>query len=133
MTYTIPVTRPFFTVVETERFSRRVIDSGLSDDDRQKLVDHLAASPQSGAIIPGTGGVRKLRWAAKGKGKRGGVRVIYYFAGEDIPLFLLTVYGKGDKANLTQAERNQIRKRLPVLVRAYRQSLKERAKRVENR
>jgi hypothetical protein len=63
--------------------------------------------------------MRKLRWAAKGKGKRGGVRVIYYFHNEAFPLFLLTVYGKSQKANLTKAELNEWKQLVPLLVKTY--------------
>jgi hypothetical protein len=70
-------------------------------------------------VVPETGGVRKVRWAAQGKGKRGGVRVIYYLQSEALPLFLLTVYAKNQKANLTRAERNEFRGLVPLLVKAY--------------
>ena len=58
--------------------------------------------------MQGTGGIRKLRWSAQGRGKSGGVRVIYYFHNETMPLFLLTVFGKGEKANLTKGVRNDL-------------------------
>ncbi len=58
--------------------------------------------------MQGTGGIRKLRWSAQGRGKSGGVRVIYYYHNGTIPLFLLTVFGKGEKANLSKVERNHL-------------------------
>ena len=58
--------------------------------------------------MQGTGGIRKLRWSAQGRGKSGGVRVIYYYHNGSVPLFLLTVFGKGEKANLSKAERNDL-------------------------
>ncbi|GMR18176.1 MAG: hypothetical protein BMS9Abin33_0581 [Gammaproteobacteria bacterium] len=67
----------------------------------------------------GTGGIRKLRWSAQGKGKSGGVRVIYYFHSKSMPLFLLTVFGKGEKANLAKAERNDLAKLTAILVKSY--------------
>ena len=70
----------------------------------------------AGNIMQGTGGIRKLRWAAKGKGKSGGVIIIYYYHNESIPLFLLTVFGKGEKANLTKTERNDLAKLISLLV-----------------
>ena len=70
-------------------------------------------------LIPGTGGVRKLRWAMPGRGKRGGARVIYYFHSEQLPVFLLAAYGKNEKANLTKAERNAMAKLIPILVEGY--------------
>ena len=68
----------------------------------------------------GTGGARKLRWAAKGRGKSGGVRVITFFGGPDVPVFLLTVFGKGERVNLSKAERNDLRKMLRRLAEEYR-------------
>ncbi len=72
-------------------------------------------------MIPDTGGVRKLRWAIKGKGKSGGARVIYYFHNESIPVFLLSVFAKNEKVNLTQAERAALKSLIPVLVKSYRE------------
>ena len=79
----------------------------------------VGTSPGAGDLIPGTGGVRKLRWSRGGKGKRGGLRVIYYFHNEMCPVFLLTVYSKSQKANLTKAERNEWRQLVSVLVKTY--------------
>jgi hypothetical protein len=76
----------------------------------------LAQSPKAGALIQGTGGIRKLRWAREGAGKRGGARVIYYFHNERIPLYLLTIFGKGERANLSQTERNELAKLVKLLV-----------------
>jgi hypothetical protein len=67
-----------------------------------------------------TGGARKLRWRAKGRGKRGGVRVIYYYHNESLPLFLLNVFAKNEKPNLTKAERNEMKTLLPRLIAGYR-------------
>ena len=94
----------------------------LDEEERSKLVAFVGANPDVGDVIPETGGVRKLRWSARGKGKRGGVRVIYYFHSEAFPLLLLTVYAKNQKANLTKAERNEFRKLVPLLVRTYAES-----------
>ena len=83
------------------------------------MVAFVAANPEAGRVIPETGGVRKLRWAAKGKGKRGGARIIYYFHDESMPVFLLTAYTKGQKADISKAERNALRKLVPELIREY--------------
>ena len=106
------------TVVETERFLRDASPL-LSDSDREELVAFLGASPEAGNVIHGTGGVRKIRWALPGKGKRGGARVIYYFHSERLPLFLLAAYAKNEKANLTGAERNTMKGLIPILVAGY--------------
>lgn len=77
--------------------------------------------PNSGVIMEGTGGVRKLRWARTGSGKSGGVRVIYYFHDESMPLYLLTAFGKNEKANLSKEERNLLAKAVKELVVFWRQ------------
>jgi len=81
------------------------------------VIDHLAAQPRAGDLIQGTGGIRKLRWARGGRGKSGGVRVIYYFHSDRIPLYLLTVFGKGEKADLSKGERNELAKLVDALKR----------------
>lgn len=106
------------TVVETPFFLRK--SATLMDEaERSDLVLFLGLNPDAGDVIRGTGGVRKARWAAPGKGKSGGFRVVYYFYSETFPLFLLTVYAKNEKANLTKAERNELKKLVPLLVTTY--------------
>ena len=94
------------TVLETGAYLGAAADVGMTEDERNAVVDLLAANPIAGDVMPGCGGARKLRVAKPGKGKSGGYRVISYFGGEDLPVFLLTVFGKNERANLTQAERN---------------------------
>ena len=74
----------------------------LADTERRAIIDHLAAHPAAGDLIEGTGGVRKLRWARDGRGKSGGVRMIYYFHSEAMPLYLLTMFAKNERANLSK-------------------------------
>lgn len=97
------------TVIETEAYLRAAKDAGMADEERTAAVDLVAANPEAGDLLQGTGGVRKARLAGRGKGKSGGYRIVWYYGGGDIPVFLLTVFGKGEKANLTQGERNALR------------------------
>ena len=96
------------TIAETGEFIRQA-KGLLKDVEREALIAFLAKHPTAGVLIEDTGGIRKLRWAREGRGKSGGVRVIYYFHNEKMPLYMLTVYGKGDKDNLTPAEKHQLR------------------------
>jgi hypothetical protein len=94
---------------ETAPFSKRVEDL-LDLEEYAELQGALRARPDAGSIQSGTGGCRKLRWEAQGKGKSGGVRVIYYWYREDGEIFLLLIYPKGEKDSLTQTEKNMLRK-----------------------
>lgn len=118
MAYIEAMEQPRQTVVETPEFlsaARRV----FTDTERAALVDHLSANPTAGDVMEGTGGARKLRWGAKGKGKSGGARIITFYSGPFLPVFLLAAFAKGEKANLTKAERNALRDILGELVQAY--------------
>src|SRR6218665_694932 len=94
-------------IVELPTYTR-LADKLLSTEERQDLIDYLAEHPKAGDVMEGTSGVRKLRWRRGGQGKSGGGRVIYYHHDELMPLYLLTLFAKGDKANLTKAERNDL-------------------------
>jgi len=107
------------TVVELPHFMRRA-RSLLPETEIVRLINHLAAEPEAGDLIEGTGGIRKLRWAREGKGKSGGTRVIYFFRNERIPLYLLTIFGKNEKSDLSMSERNELRKFVERLVAASR-------------
>ncbi len=96
------------TIIETASYLSAASDAGMTDLDRTMVVDKLAANPMAGDIMPGCGGARKLRVAKPGTGKSGGWRVITYFGGDGVPVFLLTVFGKNERANLTKAERNAL-------------------------
>ena len=95
------------TVAETPTFSRQV-DKLFDEDERRELIDFLAANPTAGDEIPGTGGVRKLRFGALGRGKRGGARVIYYFGGMEMPIYALLAYAKSARTDLTPTERRTV-------------------------
>jgi hypothetical protein len=107
------------TVVELPEFNRRA-HGLLSESELLKLVSYLAEFPQAGDLVEGTGGVRKLRWAREGMGKRGGVRVIYYFHNLHIPLYLLTVFGKNERSDLSMSDRNELAKLVKRLIIASR-------------
>lgn len=116
MARTVPI-----SVVETPEFlsaTRKL----MSEEERALLVDYLAYNPVAGELIPGTGGVRKLRWGMEGRGKRGGARVIYFHHGSRMPLFALTAYAKNERANLSQQDRNDFRQLTALLVETFRRS-----------
>lgn len=103
------------TVAELPEFSRRSAKL-LSEAERQDIICFLAHAPKSGVLIEGCGGIRKLRWRRGNKGKSGGFRIVYYFYNDHIPLYLITLFVKGDRANLTQAERNNLRELVDKLI-----------------
>jgi mRNA-degrading endonuclease RelE of RelBE toxin-antitoxin system len=80
----------------------------LSAEDRVDLIDRLARDPMAGDVIPGLGGVRKLRFAPKGRGKSGGFRVIYYVLTESQPILALLIYGKNEQGDLSPAQRKVV-------------------------
>ena len=94
-------------IAETTEYARRA-EKLLSESERRDVIDYLAAHPKAGDLMEGTGGVRKLRWARSGAGKSGGVRVVYYVHSEAMPLYLLTVFAKNERANLSRGERNDL-------------------------
>ena len=89
--------------VETRLFTSRILDA-MSDDEYAGLQNHLSQHPDAGALIPGTGGVRKVRWAGSGRGKRGGSRLIYYWDCGD-RILMLYVYLKNERENLTEGQK----------------------------
>jgi len=82
-------------------------------------VSYLSAHPRAGDVMEGTGGVRKLRWARGGRGKRSGVRIIYYVYSDAMPLYLLTLFAKNERANLSKVERNDLADIVDALVSAW--------------
>ena len=97
----------FLTVVELAVFLRAAAKV-WSDDERAGFVDYIAANPEAGDLVPETGGLRKVRWGRQGSGKRGGVRAIYYFHDLDAPLFLITVYAKAAREDLSPDEKRTL-------------------------
>ncbi len=107
------------TVAETESFQKK-IEKLLSTEEYQDLIAYLSEYPSSGDLIQGSGGIRKLRWARGSKGKSGGVRVIYYFHSEIMPLYLLAAFGKSEKANISADEKVMLSKSVKKLVAYWR-------------
>jgi len=85
--------------IETSLFTKLIYDY-LSEDEYLGLQVHLLQHPESGDVIRGSGGVRKIRWAAQGKGKSGGIRVIYYWKASDDEIWMLTVYAKSEQETI---------------------------------
>ena len=90
-------------IIETSIFTRQVLEL-LSDDEYRKLQVVLANRPNAGDLIKGSGGLRKIRWTIEGRGKRGGVRVIYYWAVKQERLLMLFIYLKSERGDLTPAQ-----------------------------
>jgi len=94
---------------ESPVFSR-YRDVHLTDDEYLRLQLALISQPTVGDVIPGSGGIRKLRWRGSGRGKRGGLRVIYYYIAADAQIYLLTLYAKAEVADLTREQIKRLRK-----------------------
>ncbi len=106
-----------FTIVELPEFIRRA-RKRLSDEERADCIDMIASNPECGNVMRGTGGFRKVRFAKRGRGKSGSTRVVYYFYNRSIPVFLVSVFAKNEKDNLSKAERNELAK-LGKILAAY--------------
>ena len=92
----------------------QLLSRHLTDDDYRELQLHLARDPEAGDVIQGSGGFRKVRWGdrRRGQGKRGGLRVIYYYFAEDMQIWFLTLYGKDEASDLTPKERQILKTHL---------------------
>ena len=99
------------TFIETKLFSR-LVEEYLSDDSYRQLQAALASDPEAGPLIPGSGGLRKLRWGISGRGKRGGLRVIYYARIKQDEMWLLTLYPKNVAENIPSHVLRQIKKEI---------------------
>jgi hypothetical protein len=111
-------------------YLRMAKSAGLSDDELDAIAAYIAENPDCGAVMPGTGGARKVRFAPSGRGKRGGFRVIHYYAADDVPVFLLAVLSKGQRSDLSKTEKNDLRNILGTLADDYRKTMNTRVRRI---
>ena len=102
------------TVAETPLFLRQA-EAFWPPADHEAFVDFIARNPTVGEVIPGTGGVRKVRWSRPGMGKRGGARIIYFYQDADHPLYLLLAYAKAQRENVSPAGLQAIGKLVAIL------------------
>jgi hypothetical protein len=93
------------TVVETPTYLTAAAKAGMTEVERVAAVNQIAADPQAGDIIPGGGGVRKVRVAGRGKGKSGGYRILTYYLTDDEPVFLISVINKSKADNLSDTQK----------------------------
>lgn len=117
------------TVAEIDPFDATARRAGLSDQERAELIAFLAANPQAGDVIPGTGGLRKLRWARTGEGKRGGYRAIYYFFTDEVPIYLLAIYAKNQQVDLSAQQKRRLSELAVELKASARKAVRPRTKR----
>jgi hypothetical protein len=111
-------TRPI-TVAETAVFVRQA-GAVWADDEQFEFVDFIARNPEAGDLIPATGGVRKVRWGRRGSGKRGGVRIIYFYHDPAMPLYLLMIYAKSRRDDLSPDARRTVQELVARLKAAHR-------------
>ena len=103
------------TFIETNEFTRKWEQLGLTDEDLRKLENSILENPQIGKIIKGTGKLRKMRFRLPGRGKRGSTRVCYVDFLLEETVYMITTYAKNEKENLSQKERNDIKKAIEIL------------------
>lgn len=116
------------TVAMTHAFVRAAKIAGLTSDEVDEIVRTLAENPMAGDELQGTGGCRKVRFAGRGKGKSGGFRTITFYTGDRRPVFLLTVFAKGEKANLSASERDALRGISKNIAAEYQANVESKAK-----
>lgn len=103
------------TIVETATFLRQAEKIWPEEEERMALIDFIAHNPESGNLIPETGGVRKMRWSRLGSGKRGGARVIYFYHHIDAPVYLLLAYAKAQREDMKPDEKRAVRDLTAIL------------------
>ena len=107
------------SVIELAGYRRRA-DELLTAGEQDALIDLIAYEPTCGDLIPGTGGLRKVRVGRGGAGKRGGARVVYYFHDPDMPIYLLALYAKNEKDGLSAREKREFAEFVTQVVRQWR-------------
>ena len=107
----MPYIETMFTVIETPAFVR-LANNCWNDEDRTGFITFIAANPDVGDVVPGSGGLRKVRWGHAGRGKRGGVRVIYFNRLANGEIWLLLVYGKSVRENIPAHVLRQIKEEI---------------------
>jgi hypothetical protein len=121
-------TTPPQTLAATRTFGAQAQRAGVSEEELKEICDFIANDPQSGSVIAGTGGARKVRHSKKQSGKSGGWRTIHYWGGDDIPIFLLSIYDKSQKDNLSQQEKNNLKELLQYISESYRENIRKTTK-----
>ena len=106
-------------IAETQPFIKKALKL-LSSSERSELISYLSIHPKEGVIIEGSGGIRKLRWARGASGKSGGVRIIYYYYDDSMPLYLIALFAKNEKANISAQEKAILKKLTKQLIALWR-------------
>ena len=112
------------TVAELDAYTE-IAEKYFSEKERWEIVDYLARNPKNGDTMLGTNGLRKLRWKKDNKGKSGGVRIIYYFHNEKLPLYLLIMYAKETQTDLTIKQQQRLAGLVKILITATREKNNE--------
>ena len=107
------------TVAILHAFERAAKAAGMTGEEVEALVDYLSQHPAAGDEMRGTGGCRKLRWPGRGKGKSGGYRTITFYSGNEMPVFLITVFSKGERADLSAGERSRLGEITKTIVKEF--------------
>jgi hypothetical protein len=121
------------TVIETPTYLADRKAAGVSFEEAENIISTISANPTMGDVIVGTGGARKVRIAGRGKGKSGGYRVISYYVAQDIPVFVLALISKGERANISQADRNALKSELSAIAEDYRAGVRAKVKELRRR
>ena len=112
-------------VIETPLYLRAAKEAGITEEEQHRIKVFMSENPDGGDVVPGTGGARKVRYPLRGRGKSGGARIITFYSGDDIPVFLIDIYAKGERIDLSQRERNALRAILTNTAESYRQATRE--------